>query len=210
MIKVQSELIGTPYKTITTELDDNRPDMAGDKLPITIQYGPAGVTILVQTPQGYSAGEVHVELYEGTLVAHLYAEGSADPTGTHKIITDPFPALDQKYDQDGRPVHTVKAEAHSDDHNSTATFDAAPWLWKATENEIIALAKCGWGGDYPADVVARDSDHPLITRLFGYLNMVNSTKTENKVGFECHVDEWDAIAWLKERRPEILEKLAHD
>jgi hypothetical protein len=86
---------------------------------------------------------------------------------------------------------SIEAECHADDYVFTAKFNAVPWFKQAFDSEILKLAACDWGGDYPADAVAHfmsdiDSD---IADMFGYLG-------KKDVGFECHVDADPAMAWL--------------
>ncbi len=103
----------------------------------------------------------------------------------------------------GLETASVRAEVHTDDHAFEYDFDAAPWFEQATIEQIIALANCGWGGDYPADVVAHwmaDYDERLQL-LFSYLEIAAKTEA---VGFECHIDDGDAGRWLAEHRPRLL------
>lgn len=101
---------------------------------------------------------------------------------------------------------TVPAECYSDDHACEVTFDAAPWLKKATVKEIVDLAECGWGGDYPADQVAIDMAGKVkaIKDMFKYMEVRSNVKT---VGFECNVREDEALAWLNVNRPRVFSKL---
>jgi hypothetical protein len=98
-----------------------------------------------------------------------------------------------------RPV--IRAEVHTDDFAFTAKFDALPFFESATPKQIVDLAECDWGGDYPADEVAlffdERSGYDDITRLFDY-------DVKRKTGFECHVHAPDAIAWLKANRPDVF------
>lgn len=96
----------------------------------------------------------------------------------------------------------IKAECHSDDRCVEVTFDATPWFEKATNDEIIELAGCGWGGDYPADEVAEHMACHVdsIADMFIYIRNRNKIET---IGFECHVDEEDAMNWLAIHRPEL-------
>lgn len=43
----------------------------------------------------------------------------------------------------------IKAEVHTDDHIYEVNFDAEPWFAQASDKEILEVAECGWGGDYP-------------------------------------------------------------
>jgi len=102
----------------------------------------------------------------------------------------------------------VPAECHSDDYVCECPFDASPWLKKAAAKDIIALADCGWGGDYAADEVAMDmaGKDPEISFMFKYIEHKNKSVREH-IGFECHVQEAEARAWLKRNRPRIYKKL---
>ena len=103
----------------------------------------------------------------------------------------------------------VTAECHSDDRVFECNFDAIPWLKKATAKDIIALAQCGWGGDYPADEVAMymagiESD---IAFMFKYIEKKNNGCNRDHIGFECYVDSAPAFTWLKKNRPNIFRKI---
>lgn len=97
----------------------------------------------------------------------------------------------------------IRAEVHSDDRVFEVSFDATPFFEKASEEEILNLYRCGWGGDYPADEVARFfiDKNDEVNRLFDYLSRVRG------VGFECHVDSITAKEWLKKNRPRIFIRL---
>ena len=93
----------------------------------------------------------------------------------------------------------VTAECHSDDRVFEVTFDASSFFDKASDEEIVALMECGWGGDYPADNVAEsvEESNESIRELFSYVRRVKD------MGFECHVNEEEAIAYLKIKRPHL-------
>jgi hypothetical protein len=90
----------------------------------------------------------------------------------------------------------IKATCYSDDHIVECSFDATPWFVQATEDAVRALDECGWGGDYPADAVALfiASHDDGVKRMFTYLDIMDGHRD---VGFECYVDEHDAVAWLR-------------
>ncbi len=94
---------------------------------------------------------------------------------------------------------TIAAEVHSDDFVMKAQFDAEPWFLQASDAEIIALQECGWGGDQPADELARDAaeGNVDVDKVLEYCVLVDT------VGFECHIDADQAIAWIKTNRPHI-------
>ncbi len=94
----------------------------------------------------------------------------------------------------------IKAECHSDDRVREANFDATLWFIQASSESIGDLAKCGWGGDYPADGVAQfmARHDEVVNKVFQYLYLVGDKR--DAPGFECYVDEADALAWLRENR----------
>jgi hypothetical protein len=97
----------------------------------------------------------------------------------------------------------VPAEVHSDDYEQETKFDALPWFQQASDEEIVALAKCEWGGDYPADAVAQhlsDSDPEIQTVL-------EWAEDHDGIGFECHVEEAAARKWIAENKPHLLPQI---
>lgn len=94
----------------------------------------------------------------------------------------------------------IKAEAHSDDRRIEIDFDATAWFQQATDAQIIALADAGWGGGYEADAVAERFEQGATKALFDYTAVSGE-------GFECHVDEDEALAWLQAVRPSLLAAL---
>lgn len=100
---------------------------------------------------------------------------------------------------------TISAECHSDDYVINVVFDATPWFIQATDEKIIALAGCNWGGDYPADEVAvfMQDQNKDIDVMFSHI--YNFNKLDRWIiGFECHVDGDAALAWLRINRPAIV------
>jgi hypothetical protein len=101
----------------------------------------------------------------------------------------------------------IPAECHSDDGVVECSFDAVSWFRGAVAKEILDLAKCGWGGDYPADEIAismakQDED---IAFMFNYIEY--KKRHESDIGFECHVQETEAMAWLEKNRRLIFKKI---
>lgn len=94
----------------------------------------------------------------------------------------------------------IRAEVHADNFAASAKFDATPFFKDASQADIVALAECGWGGDYPADAVAHHCES-----LPGYETVAEVfEETGEDNGFECHVHEPDALAWLKENRNDVF------
>lgn len=99
----------------------------------------------------------------------------------------------------------IKANVHSDDHVYTHDFDATPWFQQASDEELIELAKIDYGGDLAADQVAlilEDQDAEIATLL-------EYCRKKDEVGFEVHINQSQAEAWLKENRPAVYRTVAH-
>ena len=96
----------------------------------------------------------------------------------------------------------IPAEVHRDDFQFEASFDALEWFKQASDEEILALAACDWGGDYPADEVAQFFD------TLAFYNpevgcVLDNTTAEEGMGFECHVESAAAMRWLKDNKPNL-------
>lgn len=99
----------------------------------------------------------------------------------------------------------IRAEAHTDDYVFKAHFNAEPWFEQASFEEIQALQACGWGGDYASDEVAiyaADYDGGVNT-IFEYLRLhPKMGDTKDPVGFECTIEEDEALDWIRRHRPD--------
>ncbi len=107
----------------------------------------------------------------------------------------------------------ICAEVHTDDFNAEASFDAAPWFAQASDKAILELADCGWGGNYAADAVAEWfadlKKNAEVVDVFDYLRAHNRMARHRRsaIGFECHVNENDALGWLHQHRPAIAKQI---
>lgn len=99
----------------------------------------------------------------------------------------------------------IRAEVHTDDHRYEIKFDATEYFEQVPDEPLIRLAIAGWGGDYPADWVAQfyDGYDREITKMFRYL------QTPDSPGFEVHVNEEDALKWIKKNRPDLFRKIKY-
>jgi len=93
----------------------------------------------------------------------------------------------------------IKSDIISDDWSWKVTFDATPWFEQASDADILELAKCDFGGDYPADDVARFFED----RIPGIAATLEHCRQTEGVGFECHIDADHATEWLKENKPDL-------
>ncbi len=98
----------------------------------------------------------------------------------------------------------VPAQIGIDDEFEPVEFNASPFLGAASLEQILALAACGWRGDYPADDVAWH-----VRGMYGYAAVdALLTRVENEgKGFEVSVDEAEARRWLALVRPEVAAAL---
>jgi len=102
----------------------------------------------------------------------------------------------------------IHAECHSDDHAVEVQFDATPWFHQATDDEILDLEACDWGYDYPADQIAiyMSTHNKEIEFMFAYVEARH--KVYQDCGFECQVNQEDAIEFLYHDRPGLFNYIA--
>ena len=102
---------------------------------------------------------------------------------------------------------SVQAEVHNDSQTTKVEFDAAPWFAQASDKEILDLAGIGWRGDYASDAVALhfESSDDDIADLLNFCRATMNTRDPQ--GFECSVDEDQALAWLKQHRVGVWAQL---
>lgn len=98
----------------------------------------------------------------------------------------------------------IRAEAHSDDFAVEVEFNALQWFEQASQQDILALCECEWGGDYPADRVAEFmAEHDtMLESMFEHIFVYNESHKDH-IGYECHVNSEDALRWLKDRMPDL-------
>jgi hypothetical protein len=98
----------------------------------------------------------------------------------------------------------ILAEAHTDDHQHAAVFNAAPFFMQASDYTIRVIAEEGWGGHESADHVAEylNGKDPAVTKMFV------GKHAGPKQGFECNIDVDSALGWLKAHRPDLSRDLA--
>lgn len=101
----------------------------------------------------------------------------------------------------------VRAEVHSDDHCFEARFFANRWLASASDEDLVELAHQDWGSCEVADAVARASEHiSLVAAVFGHCERQHGL--QRAIGFECTLRAEDALAWVRQHRPALLEQLS--
>jgi hypothetical protein len=106
---------------------------------------------------------------------------------------------------------TIPAEVHSDDHKAKAEFDAVLYFEQADDNDLVELVRCDCSGDYPADEVAQHMAdlNEDVGNVFTYLSF-GPEQFGEKVGFECSVEQKQALAWIKANRPLVYQRLIDD
>lgn len=106
---------------------------------------------------------------------------------------------------------SVQAEVHTDDQHLKVEFDATRWFAQASVQEIMDLQAISWRGDYAADAVAEyyESTNSEIADLLKYCRSSRNNRGDI-IGFECSVDETEAMEWLKQHRNHVWIKLEQD
>lgn len=101
----------------------------------------------------------------------------------------------------------IHANLRSDDGVASVSFDSTPWFEQASDQEIIDLAACGWGGDYAADEVSQHFSGGVTGQVFDYLDTHPLRETNNAIGHETRVDADEAIEWILANRPAVANSL---
>lgn len=99
----------------------------------------------------------------------------------------------------------VTASCYSDDHMvEVPCFDVTLWFTQASDDELRALRDEDYGGDYTADSVAEfiADCNPDVQAVFDH-NALLPQSFELR-GFECHVNEEEAEAWIARHRSHLL------
>lgn len=98
----------------------------------------------------------------------------------------------------------IQAKAWSDDHKIEVEFDATRWFTRATDEQILRLAHCDWGMDYPADEVVQEATgwDRNTRKLLAYLELINEKETT--VGSDCQVTGEQSLAWILHNRPWLI------
>lgn len=152
---------------------------------------------LLRVPDGWTTDAIECHLAD-------ILDG-LEPKGAH--VVGMFDAYGKLCSPDkSQDPFTIYATAHTDDRVIYVEFDALNWFKQASCAEIVELARCGWGGDYPADYVAiwmADRD-PDTARIFDH------TASHEPCGFECYVNGKQALAWLKKNRLHVYRSVVSD
>lgn len=95
-----------------------------------------------------------------------------------------------------RQAFIIPATVRRDDGAYEAAFDAVEWFSTATPQEILAIVKCGWGGDLAADEVAEGlrMDNADVNEVLSHCS------NDEGLGYEVHVDADAARKWLSANR----------
>ena len=96
------------------------------------------------------------------------------------------------------PYMEVEARVKTDDGAYEAIFNAIPYLRQASWKDLQKLAACNFGGDYPADEVAwwvaSEGGDDEVAHVMRRIQ-------KDSLGFEVHINEDEARAWLDAVRP---------
>ncbi len=93
-------------------------------------------------------------------------------------------------------MEKVQGDVRTDNDHFHAQFNAIPYLQQASVGDLRKLADCNFQSDYPADDVAwwmRDIDNDVACVMYEV--------ESDSLGFEVHINEDMARAWLDAARP---------
>ena len=154
---------------------------------------------------------------KGSTIAEVHSNGLvifvAAPVDGKLNLINVFPG---ERVMPGDSIGTIKpiaiaAECYDDLFHHRVTFDSVDWFVQASDQEIMDLAECGWGGNLPADAVAEffENKNDDIDRVFKAVRFFNNPRWgyKRKIGFECQIEEDSAVNWLRVHRPNIYKKI---
>lgn len=130
------------------------------------------------------------------------------------VVTPEPPATvkDEKAEEDDLEKYIpVAAEIYSDDRTERAIFDAQQWFAQATDEKILGLATEGYENDVISDEVALffSGKDEKVTAVLEYVDSLKKLPNKKDVaGFGCRVDQQQAIDWVENLRPHLMDKLA--
>ena len=196
--------------------EDKKPPVDKEALRLNIEGTLAcasyGITLLLEGDPGYNGPIERLLAVDYEAATNLMLKAGLLWTCREPICEWHNQESRDRCENCGQPKPTkallkVMAEVHSDDRKFEATFDATAWFVQADEGSILDLANCGWGGDLPADWVAKhfDGKDPGVTKVFAYLKLEPHMDgpDSDPVGFECHVEPEDARGWIKATLPAL-------
>jgi hypothetical protein len=86
-------------------------------------------------------------------------------------------------------------------------FDATLWFEQATDKEILALAKDGWGHEVSSDVIAKFmKDHDADVKKL--LDTVDNESDDLNAGSSVEVDKDLALDWIGNHRSHLSDDIA--
>lgn len=100
----------------------------------------------------------------------------------------------------------IRAEVHTNNFRLQVRFDATKWFELASDQEIINLIECGFGGKYPSNRIAYflSEYNAELANFFDCFRRDVMMRGGNRVRFECHINGDDAENWIKTRRPHLM------
>jgi len=104
---------------------------------------------------------------------------------------------------------TIQAECHDDHYVLEIHFDAVSWFEQASDREILSLQSEDWAFGDASDAIAlwmEDRDQQ-IKGMFAFIELYNSSKSRETIGFGCAVDEQGAMRWLAVHRPDLHQQI---
>ena len=99
----------------------------------------------------------------------------------------------------------IHATAYSDDTVGIVVFDAAPYCEQASDEDLSIVSREGNDGGYASRFVAEwtKGRDPFLEILFAYLE-------KHHQGFSCSLDEGELLAWIKQHRPALFQRLEEE
>jgi len=100
----------------------------------------------------------------------------------------------------------IRGTCHTVDDGLTVEFNATPWFEEADPASIMHVAGQEWSSPWIADGLEKRPGYERLHELIDYAtNRLGLESLEDPTfpTYECSANGPEAIAWLKETRPDV-------
>jgi hypothetical protein len=100
----------------------------------------------------------------------------------------------------------IRASCHTADNALSFEFDATPWFREADPQSILHIAERDWSSAWIAESLEARPGYERLHQLIDYaVHRLREESLEDPswATFECVVDGSDAMAWLRQERPDV-------
>jgi len=107
----------------------------------------------------------------------------------------------------------IQATCHTADEAYVLDVDATPWFQQADPSQIEHLARVGWSSTWVADALERRPGYEKLHEMIDYAATRlrdESLEDPGWTSLACRIDRGQALAWLRENRPDVARSIEGD